>query len=137
MIRLNAYLHFNGNCREAMEFYRNCLGGELTLMTIGESPMAAQMPPEMKDKIMHSALGSGGMVVMASDTMSPKGVARGNTISLSINGTSKQEIETYFSRLSEGGNVTHALEQMFFGTYGDFTDKFGIDWIFQADPPKR
>ncbi len=137
MKQLTPYLHFNGNCREAMEFYKECLGGKLELMTVGESPMASQMPAAMKNMIMHSELNSEGMVIMASDVMSPEGVVKGNAISLSIIGTTKKDIEPYFSKLSKGGKVAHALKQEFFGTYGDLTDKFGIDWMFQADTPKN
>jgi PhnB protein len=136
MKQLNPYLHFDGNCREAMEFYSKCLGGELKLMTIGDSPMASQMPPGMKNGIMHSTLEGGGVSLMASDMMDPKGFIKGNTISLCIVGSTKSEIEKYFAKLSAGGKVIHPLEQMFFGTYGDLTDKFGIHWMFEADLPK-
>jgi PhnB protein len=90
----------------------------------------------MMDKVMHAALQSDGMVIMASDTLGPEAAVKGNTISLCLNGTSKSEIEVYFSRLSAGGTVGTALREEFFGTYGSFTDKFGIDWMFQADPPR-
>ena len=56
MTQINAYLTFSGNCREAMNFYKSCLGGELTLQTIGESPLGDKMPPQMKDSILHSTL---------------------------------------------------------------------------------
>jgi PhnB protein len=137
MKRLNAYLYFGGNCSAAMRFYNECLGGDLRIMTVKESPMASQMPPEMMDRVMHATLQSEDMVIMASDMLGQEGVVKGNTISLCINGTSKQEIEGYYSKLSAGGKVTTALREEFFGTYGAFTDKFGIDWMFQADAPKR
>lgn len=64
MAELNPYLNFNNNCREAMMFYKEYLGGELSLQTVGGSPeMAAQMPPEMKDKILHSSLMSGAVTI--------------------------------------------------------------------------
>jgi len=135
MKQINAYLHFNGNCREAMTFYKECLGGELTLTTVGESPMTAQMP-EMKDMIMHSVLKKDGLVLMASDTMEPEGATKGNTISLCLIGANAEELKPIFSKLSKGGKVTHELKEEFFGTYGDLTDKFGIDWMFQADSTK-
>jgi len=58
MAQINSYLNFNDNCREAMTFYKNCLGGELFLQTVGESPMAGVMPSDMKDAILHSSLTS-------------------------------------------------------------------------------
>ena len=135
MKQINAYLHFDGNCREAMTFYKECLGGELTLNTVGESPMAAQMS-DMKDMIMHSVLTKDGLVLMASDMMGPEGVTKGNTVSLCVIGANAEELTPIFSKLSEGGTVTHELKTEFFGTYGDLTDKFGIDWMFQADNAK-
>ena len=135
MKQINAYLHFSGNCKEAMTFYKECLGGELTINTVGESPMAAQMP-DMKDMIMHSVLTKDSFVLMASDMMGPEGTTKGNTISLCIIGANAEELKPIFSRLSKGGKVTHELKTEFFGTYGDLTDKFGIDWMFQADGAK-
>jgi PhnB protein len=76
------------------------------------------------------------MVIMASDTMGPEGIVRGNGMALCLNGTGKREIEAYFAKLSAGGTVTTPLREEFFGTYGAFTDKFGVDWMFQADAPK-
>ena len=131
MAQLNAYLIFNGKCREAMEFYKGCLGGELTLNTIGDSPMATQMPAEMRDKILHSMLTSGNMVLMGSDMVGEEGYKPGNTISLCLVCKSREEIEMLFSAISEGGHVRHPLKEEFFGTFGDLTDKYGFNWMFQ------
>ena len=136
MVKLSHYLRFNGNCREAMEFYKECLGGELTIMTMGESPMASQVPPEMKTRVMHSVLKKDNMTFMASDAMGPEKIMKGTNISLSIMGTDMEVFRPYFSKLSSGGVIKHPLEKTFFGVYSDFTDKFGIDWMFQADNPK-
>jgi len=136
MRRLNAYLRFNGTCREAMEFYRECLGGQLSIMTVGQTQMASQMAPSMKDKVMHAALESDGMALMASDMGPPEGLVKGNTMSLCVNGTGDEGIETLFTKLSAGGKVTTPFRKEFFGMYGDLTDRFGVDWIFQADLPK-
>jgi PhnB protein len=133
MTQLNAYLRFYGNCREAMTFYQACLGGELWLQTFGESPMAGEMPPAMKDNVLHSSLTKDSLVLMAADMMEPGEVIKGNTFSLCVVGSSKAEIEPAFAKLSEGGNVGHPLNEEFFGTFGELTDKFGIDWMFQAD----
>ncbi len=133
MAKLNAYITFTGNCREAMSFYKDCLGGELTLNIVGDSPMASQMGPEMKDKILHSMLQSGEMVIMASDMIIPGTRTQGNNVSLCISGTGVENLKTYFLKLSAGGKVNHELKEEFFGMYGDLTDKFGIQWMFQAD----
>lgn len=130
MAKLNAYLIFNGNCEEAMEFYRESLQGDLKLSKVGESPLAGQMPTEMHDKIFHSVLTSGDMVLMGTDMVGDKGYKPGNTVPLCLMCESKQEIETLFSRLAQGAVLTYPLQQAFFGTYGDLTDKYGFNWMF-------
>src|SRR5579859_5018952 len=132
MAQLNPYLTFDGNCREAMEFYKACLGGELSIMAVGDSPMASDMP-DKKDNVLHSMLKTDGMVLMASDMIMPGEIIRGNTITLCINGGSKEELQQLFAKLSEGGTVGQPLTEAFFGTYGELTDKFRINWMFQAD----
>jgi PhnB protein len=133
---MNAYLHFNGNCREAMTFYQGCLGGKLALQTVAESPMAAQMPADAQKNILHAALTIGGVVLMGSDMVGAEGIKMGNNVSLTIVCSSKEEIETFFSKLSAGGKVAHPLKEEFFGTYGDLTDKYGINWMFNYEKPK-
>jgi PhnB protein len=134
MTQINAYLTFNGNCREAMTFYQECLGGELFLQTIGESPMAAQMPSQMKDCILHSTLTKGALIIMASDMISEEGLTKGNNVSLMLNCSSEDEIRTTYQKLSEGGDALHPLENTFWGAlFGGFTDKFGILWLLNFD----
>ena len=131
MATLNPYLNFEGNCREAMNFYKECLGGTLELMTVGEMPaMAAQMPPEWKDSILHSQLTSGDMVIMGSDMAREKRV-EGNTVHLCINCKSDDELNAFFSKLSAGGKITEPLADMpWGGKYGALTDKYGKHWVF-------
>jgi PhnB protein len=131
MAQLNPYLNFDNNCREAMNFYKDCLGGELVLQTVGESPeMAAQMPPQMKDSILHSSLTSGGIVIMASDLNREKPVD-GNTIQLCVNCNNEKELNTFFSKLSAGGKVTEPITDMPWGAkYGSTIDKYGKHWLF-------
>ena len=136
MTQLNPYIHFNGNCREAMTFYKDALGGELTLMTVGESPMASQLPADSHEKVMHASLKSGGFTLLASDMSGPGGFKKGSELSLTIVGSSKEETESFFSKLSAGGKVTHALKEEFFGLYGDLTDMYGISWMFNYEKPK-
>ncbi len=137
MANLVPYLRFNGTCAEAMKFYKDCLGGELQIMTVGESPNASQMPKEAQKQVMHSRLKNGSIELMGSDMAGPMGVKAGSTISLSLQSASKAEVENLFAKLSAGGRVTHALKDEFFGTYGDLTDKFGIDWMFNVEKPTR
>jgi len=130
MTYINAYLNFNGQCREAMTFYQQCLGGELVMQKISESPMAARMPSEMGVKILHSSLTKNELVLMASDMMG-NNVKGGNSISLCVNCSSDEEVNSFFNNLSKGGNVLEPLHQSFWGaTFGSLTDRFGITWIF-------
>lgn len=131
MAQLNPYLSFDNNCREAMNFYKDCLGGGLVLQTVGEMPaMAAQMPPEMKDSILHSTLTSGDMVIMASDLNMEKSV-EGNTVQLFLNCQSEKELDSFFSKLSAGGKILESLADMpWGGRYGSLIDKYGKRWGF-------
>jgi len=130
MTHINSYLTFNGNCREAMTFYKQCFGGELVLQTVGESPMADKMPPQMKKSILHSTLTRGSLVLMGSDMVGDQGVIKGNTVSLMLNCSSEEEIKTCYSNLSNGGEATHPLENTFWGAlFGDLTDKYGNHWL--------
>lgn len=137
MTHINAYLNFGGNCREAMTFYKDCLGGELKLQTVGESPAANQMPPEAGNSILHSTLAVGNSVLMGSDMMGPNGLIGGNSISLTLECGSEEEIQTFFSKLSSGGKIRQPLQDQFWGaTFGHLTDKFGINWLlnYQKKP---
>lgn len=130
MMQINTYLTFNGNCREAMAFYQACLGGELMLQPIDGSPLADQMPSEMKACILHSTLIAEGFTLMGSDMAPEIGLVKGNAVSLMLNCSSEKEIEITFAKLSEGGIVRHNLETTFWGAlFGDLTDKFGNNWL--------
>ncbi len=128
--QLITYLNFNGNCREAMTFYHQCLGGELVMQKISESPMAAQMPSEAGAAILHSTLIKDGISLMGSDMMGA-GLVKGNVVTLCMNCSTDEEITEYFSKLAEGGKIKMPLHQSFWGaTYGELTDKFGMNWMF-------
>jgi PhnB protein len=134
MTQINSYLTFSGNCREAMTFYKECLGGELSLQTIGESPLADKMPKKMKEYILHSTLTKDGLVLMGSDMVGDKGLTRGNAVSLMLNCSSEEEIKNCFEKLSAGGRKDHPLENSFWGAlFGDLTDKFGNHWLLHFD----
>lgn len=136
---LNPYLTFEGNCREAMTFYKDCLGGELTMQTVGESPACKDMPSENQEKIMHAALMKNGTVLlMASDDLGPEKVVRGNNISLSLQCTSDEEINSLFPKLAEGGKITMPLAEQFWGgRFGMLTDQFGMNWMMNHQKTKK
>jgi PhnB protein len=89
MTQINPYLRFSGNCREAMSFYQECLGGDLTLTTVGETPMAKQMPAEAQKQIMHASLNNGRVVLLGSDRGGPEGLIRGTRSASSSSATMK------------------------------------------------
>jgi PhnB protein len=130
MAQLNPYLTFGGNCRQAMNFYKSCIGGSLSLQTVGESPVAETMPPRMKEYILHSTLVKDDLVLMATDCVGPDGLVKGNAVSLCINCSSEKEIKSFYKKLSSGGKATQPLQNTFWGaTFGGLTDKYGNLWL--------
>ena len=81
---LNAYLKFNGNCKEAMSFYKDCFGGELTIQKVEDSPLKDKMSPDSLKKVMHATLLSDGLVILGSDMIGSEGLTKGNSILLSV-----------------------------------------------------
>ncbi len=144
MATVNTYLTFNGNCREAFDFYKSVFGGEyLYIGTFGEMPPmeGKEIPEEGKDRIMHVTLPiSKETILMGSDTGGEwsSGFREGNNFSISINAESKEEADTLFGGLSAGGQVTMPMADTFWGAYfGMFTDKFGINWMVNYDDPAK
>lgn len=138
MTQINSYLTFRGDCREAMIFYKECLGGELMLQTVGESPMAEQMPRKMKDCILHSELKNGVLLLLGSDLVSEQGLIRGYAVSLCINCSNEEYIRSCYKKLSSGGQATHPLKYTFWGSlFGGLTDKFGNHWLLNYNKNKK
>jgi PhnB protein len=134
MTQINSYLTFSGNCREAMTFYKECLGGELSLQTVGESPLSDKMPPQMKDCILHATLNKGALVLQGSDMTPQTGLVKGNNVSLSLSCSSEEEIKNFYAKLSANNKADHPLEDAFWGAiFGDLTDKFGNHWLLSFD----
>jgi PhnB protein len=134
MKHINSYLSFNGNCREAMNFYRQCLGGELFLQTVSESPMSEQMPPQMKESILHSCLTNNDVILMGTDMVCEQGLTRGNAVSLCLQCSSEEELRKTYDALSEGGEKTHPVQDTFWGAvFGDLKDKYGNIWMLNFD----
>ena len=129
---LNTYLNFDGNCREAFEFYRSVFGGEFSIFqAFRDGPGDMGLPEEELDNVMHVSLPVGDSVLMGSDMPSgfgPPHVA-GNNFSVSVSLDTREETDRLFAALSDGGAVTMPLQDMFWGSYfGSCTDKFGINW---------
>jgi PhnB protein len=137
MLHAIPFLLFDGNCAEAMTFYHECLGGELTITKLGESPMKDMLPPEKHDRVINAQLKSGELIISATDWMAspdyePK---QGNTFAIFILGKGYDELKTVFDKLSKGAEKDRfqELHDMPFGTYGQFYDKYGIQWIFKGN----
>lgn len=131
MLTLTPYLLFDGTCREAMQFYQSCLGGELTFLAVKDSPASGRLPAALQNRIINARLRGEGLDISASDWLRrDEARVRGNTVCIYLNGGSLRELEGRFARLSEGAEVTDPLSGQFFGTYGALNDKFGMRWMF-------
>jgi PhnB protein len=131
-----SYLTFNGNCREAMTFYKECLGGELTLQTIGETSPTEEMPQEMKDCVLQATLQHDNIVLMASDMVEDEGLKKGNNICLMLYCDSEGQMQNCYEKLSKGGKQTHPIVKTDWGAlFGSLTDRFGNNWLlnFHSD----
>ena len=134
MNQINAYLTFDGNCREAMTFYAEAMGAEIHIMTFGDMP---QCPQGANDRVMHARIDKGAAVLMASDSMPGTPFTAGNNFSISVNCDDTAEVDRLFSALGAGGAGTMPPQDMFWGAYfAMVTDKFGLQWMFNFDKPK-
>ena len=135
---LNTYLHFNGDCREAFEFYRSIFGGDFEIVqTFGDGPPDMGIPDAEKNNIMHVSLSVGASMLMGSDVPSAFGPPpnKGNNFSISYDAQSKKETDDLFAKLSEGGVATMPPQDMFWGAYfGSCIDRFGISWMVSCEP---
>lgn len=133
-IKLDPYLFFQGNCKEAMGFYKEIFGGELTIQTIGESHDFPGKESMDQNNVMHSML-DGDVRLMGSD--SPKASAKSAKVELSLSGEDEPALRKYWEGLSSGGKVNQPLEKAPWGdTFGMLSDKFGIDWMVNITAQK-
>jgi PhnB protein len=135
--RLNPYLSFRNNAREAMEFYKDVFGGELNVGTFAE--FQASQDPSEDQLVMHAQLDTPtGLTLMASDTPQRMDYTPGNTFSISLSGGDDAELRGYWEKLSDGGTVTMPLNTAIWGdTFGMCTDKFGVQWLVNIAGPKQ
>ncbi|GID28496.1 VOC family protein [Paractinoplanes brasiliensis] len=133
--QLNPYLTFDGNAREAMEFYHAVLGGDLKVNTFGEF---GAPDPALADKIMHAMLTTDkGYVLMASDTAPGMDFSPGNTITVSLSGDPGEGLEEVWEKLADGGTVQLPFEKQMWGDlYGQLIDKYGVPWMIDVVAPQ-
>ncbi|MBD2869870.1 VOC family protein [Paenibacillus arenilitoris] len=134
---VDVYLNFNGNCREAVQYYAQVFGTEQPkIMTFGDNPPDPNfvLPEEAKPLVMHARLSISGSNVMFSDVFPVMPFVEGNNVSLAIVDTNLENIKSWFNKLSDGGTIGMELQETFWSKcYGMLTDKFGINWQFNYD----
>jgi PhnB protein len=131
-VRLNPYLSFSDNAREAMSFYQSVLGGELTVSTYAD--YHASEDPAEQDKVMHSMLETpDGLVLMGADTPNDMEYQPQSGVSVSLSGDDESKLRGYWEQLSEGGTVVMPFEKAPWGdTFGMCVDRFGTSWMVNA-----
>jgi len=134
-MKVNTYLNFGGNCRDAFRFYEKELGGKINmLMTHGESPVPG-LGPEMKDAVLHASITIGGATIMASD-VPPNRFQPIRSVYLSLGVDSDAEAERIHALLSEGGEVYMPMQETFFASrFSQLRDRFGTSWMILHEKP--
>jgi PhnB protein len=133
MTTLTPYLLFEGKCYEAMEFYKTCFDGELTVLKVKDSPAKDHMPEMQQNKVLNARLRKGNLEISASDWLRlDRTPVRGNMVCLYLSGGTTQELNALFQKLSEGAEVTDPLQEFFQGYYGALNDKFSVRWMFHG-----
>lgn len=128
------YLNFDGNCRQAMEFYKQCFGGELSVMTFGGSKEHFEAPPGSDDRILHSALQTGTFLLMASDSMPGMPFTVGSNVSVLVVCDSDDEVGKYYDALKAGGHDVMPPADAFWGArFAMCADKFGVNWMLSHE----
>jgi PhnB protein len=137
MTQAIAYLAFNGNCADAMRFYERALDGRLeVLMSGADSPMAADIPKEFADRILHARLVlPGGGMLYAGDAPANLPYEGIKGVSIAVDYASVAEAEKVFAALAAGGQVSMPMQPTFWAKrFGMCTDKFGTPWIVNGEP---
>jgi PhnB protein len=135
-MKFTPYLNFNGNCKEAFEFYARVLGGKIeTMMTHGESPIANEVPPAWHDRVLHASLLVNGEYLLASDSP-PQHYEKPAGLYVSIHLTNSAEADRIFYAFAEGGTVTMPIEKTFWAErFGMVVDRFGTPWMINCELP--
>ena len=127
-MKLDVYLNYAGNCQEAFRFYEQYLGARITmLMTHGQGPNAATIPPEMRETVLHARLELGGTLVMGADI--PKSEPMRSAY-LTLAMETAEEAERIYALLADGGQVFMKMEKSFFANrFAMLRDRFGTSWM--------
>ena len=135
-MKLTPYLHFAGNAEEALNFYKNALGGEITMLSrYGDSPMPTD--EDYKQKLMHSRLQFGNNLIMISDSFKGQPFSTQGNIQLSVEMENASQMDNIFNKMAEDGTITMPLADQFWGAkFGMLQDKFGVSWMFNCENKK-
>ena len=135
-MQINPYLNFNGDCKEAFEFYAKVLGGKIEMMqTHAESPMAGKVPPDWGDKIIHARLKVGDTLLMASD-IPPQNYQKPQGLWVSLAVDSPADADRIFNALTEKGTIQMPIQETFWAArFGMVADRFGTAWMVNCDKP--
>jgi len=126
------HLSFNGNCREAMIFYQQCLGGSLHLQTVGDSPKAAELPSAFQEYILHGSLTVGEFLIMATDLTNENQSNPNNQVSIFLWCDTSSELHDKFDKLGSQGIAIQPISSTDEGGLsGELTDQFGVNWILR------
>ena len=134
-MKLTPFLLFDGDCADAMHFYQGCLGGNLSLTRLGDTPMRESLPAEAHDRIAHARLVSGTVELSATDWLHPTRLrVPGNSVAVYLEATAGPELEVVFSSLAQGGDplLRDDPQDTPFGRYGHLADRFGVHWFFRS-----
>ncbi len=135
MIHLTPFLLFDGNCAEAMDFYKSCFGGALVVTKLADTPMKEHTPPALHQRVVYAHLKSDAVEFSATDWLHPtRKPIQGNTVAMYVVGEARDELQPIFDKLSAGAdpNLLDALQNMPFGVYGHLADRFGVHWFFKG-----
>jgi len=129
-MKLETYLNYGGNCRQAFEFYAEHLGGRIEmLMTHGEMPGPNGVPPERRNDVLHARMEIGGATLLAADVQ-PERFQPMRSAYLSLSLDSNEEAERIYALLSEGGQIFMKMEETFFAhRFAMLRDRFGTSWM--------
>jgi PhnB protein len=134
-VNLSPFLLFEGNCAQAMQFYQSCLGGELEVTLLRDTPMKDQAPASLHHKVAYARLTSGPIEISATDWQHQTRVPRqGNTVGLYLSGGTYADLKEVFDKLAAGADpgLLDELRDMPFGSYGHLADRYGVHWFFRG-----
>jgi PhnB protein len=136
-LKLNSHLAFDGQCQAALEFFERCFGGKIvTMLTYGNSPMAEQVPPEWRGKIVHATLTFGGNVLMGADVLQEQ-YEKPRGFHMLLGADDPTEAERIYHALSENGTVQMPLQKTFWAIlFGVLVDQYGISWEINCEPAR-